>query len=109
MSSTKRDKFSGQPSTGLFEGQANCVFFSPALLEPRTGNEIEVESIGVTLKAGERYIPPSVDDTRLFLVGSLNLGRTNNLLFRTHFKTASIIGTIVPIIPPGPTVVFKIR
>lgn len=109
MSSTPRNRFSGQPTSGLFEGQNNSIFFSPALLESRQGNEIEVESISVALKNNDVYSQPTEEDTRLFLFGPHSSSRTGNRAFRTMYKRATVIGTLVQVTPPGPTTVFKIR
>lgn len=109
MSGTTRNRFSGLPNTGPFEGQRNCVFISPALIEPRSGNDIEIESLSVTIRSNEVYTSPSVDDTRLFRFGPNSTSRTNNPVYRTQFKQPSVVATMIQVIPPGPTTIFKIR
>lgn len=109
MSSTPRNRFSGQPTSGFFQNQHNSIYFSPALLEARQGNEIEVEFISVLLKNNDVYIQPTEQDNRLFRFGPNNDFRTNSFSFRTLYKRASVIGTMIQITPPGPTTVFKIR
>lgn len=109
MSSTKRTAFSGTPNSGLFAGSKNCVFFSPALIEQKTGNEIEIEYLKVTIKNNEIYSAPITEDTRQFKFGFSGSSRTNLSTWRTFFKTPEVIATLTQTIPPGPTTVIKIR
>lgn len=109
MSDINRNRFSGTPVSGLLNGKKNGIFFSPALKEQRVGNEIEVQSIQVTIKNNDAYVQPSDEDTRLFKFGSNGISRTNNFSHRTLFKQASVIGILTQTTPPGPTTTFKIR
>jgi len=106
---TESNRFSGVPTTGLFEGQRNCIFFSPALLEQRIGNEIEIDSIGISISSEEVYTLPSIPNTRRFMWGPNSLSRTNNSLYRTLYKDPTVIGVMIQTIPPGPTTIFKIK
>lgn len=108
MTSVKRNRFSGAINNGLFEGAKNSVFFTPALLDPRTGNEIEIESLSVTVKNNEVYSAPVIEDTRQFRFG-VNSSRTNSTIWRTYFKIPTVIATLVQVVPPGPTTTIKIR
>jgi hypothetical protein len=100
--------FSGEPDSGLLAGQSGALFFSPALFQADFGTEIEIDSIGVTVRGSDAYVRPPEVSRRVFTWGPSGTSRTNDPLFRTQPKEYSVVATLVQTIPPGPTTVIKI-
>lgn len=113
--SVKLKSFSGEPRSGLLSGARGLVFFSPALLDPSSTGSLDLESISVSSRGGDRYTRPPERNHRLFRFGggpgcvapdwpSL----TNSALYQTQPKEYSVVATMVQTTPPGPTTVVKI-
>jgi hypothetical protein len=102
--------FSGEPASGILSGTSGAVFFSPALLAPSAGNEIDLDEINVTAYASDVYDKPSGSLNRRNFRWGPNPGsksKTNG-----HWVTApkeyTAIGVMVQTIPPGPTTIYRV-
>ncbi len=102
------ERFSGEPASGPLSRAAGLLFFSPALLSPASGNEIDVDSIGVVVTAADSYPPPVQENNRVFFFSRTGTSRTNNFLYRSQPKAYTAVGTMVQTIPPGPTTVVRV-
>src|SRR5574343_2034829 len=105
LGTTSVSKFSGEPS-GSIIGTGSSIFFSPALLQSNTGNELLLDTVSVALTVGDQYTFPYQDEDRVFEWG-IN-SRTNNSLYRIQPKYYGITATLVQTMPPGPTTIIKI-
>lgn len=101
------DRFSGEPESGPLSDAAGAIFFSPSLLEENDDNEIDVDSIQVSVHGSDVYERPPEGNGKVFTWGP-GSGRTNNPRDRTQPEAYTVIGTMVQTIPPGPTTIFKI-
>jgi hypothetical protein len=100
--------FSGEPTSGILSGTSGAVFFSPALLNPAPGNQIDLDEIGVTAYASDVYDKPEGSlNKRNFTWGPNSLSKTNSYWI-TAPKHYTVIATMIQTIPPGPTTVYKI-
>lgn len=107
--------FSGEPISGPLSGSSGAIFFSPALLENSSVNEIDLASIKFSVRAGDYYQRPQEKTSRIFKFGgggpgwgASNLSRTNLPLYRTQPKEYLITAILTQTIPPGPTTIIKI-
>ena len=108
---TPISSFSGKPTAGPLANLSEGIFFSPALLEENSGNQLDLAEIKLTVRAGDVYRRPQEATTRLFRFGggvATILSRTNDTLYRTQPKEYFITATLVQTIPPGPTTVIRI-
>jgi hypothetical protein len=102
------NRFSGEPTSGLLVTTSGAVFFSPALLSPNPGNEIDLDDIEVNAYASDTYNKPQGSlNRRNFRWGPNSLSRTNS-----HWVTApkayTAIAVMIQTIPPGPTTIYKV-
>ena len=105
------DRFTGVPDTGFLAlgvQSPGLVFMSPALLEDRPNNQIDIDSFEITTRAHEIYAEPNQDNNRLFRFGPNSSSRTNNDLFRSQPTEYSAVGVMVQTLPPGPTTLYGI-
>lgn len=75
--------FSGEPESGLLAGSDGLLFFSPSLLEARSGNNIDIDYIRFITRAHEVYFPIVVESHSQFTYGPFSDSRTNNAKWRT--------------------------
>jgi hypothetical protein len=101
------EKFSGVP-TGIAGPGLGILFFSPALSEFQSCNEIDLDYIKLTAHASDTYEKSTGDNNRTFTWGPNSPSRTNNYLYRTQPYHYSVMGTMVQTIPSGPTTIFRI-
>lgn len=101
-------EFSGEPTEGPLSGAAGLLFFSPSLLVPSAGNEIDVDSIDLSVTATDVYEPPVQENSRNFRFGPNSTSRTNNFLYRSQPRAYTAFGVMVQTIPPGPTTLFRV-
>lgn len=99
--------FTGEPETGPLSGSQGALFFSPALIEPNLGNQVDLDSIQITVHGSDIYVRPPEGNDKVFTWGP-GSGRTNNPRDRTQPKAYTVVGVMVQTIPPGPTTIFKI-
>jgi hypothetical protein len=52
------ERFTGEATTGLLAESLGLVFFSPALLQPNTGNQFDLDKIQVDVDASATYLIP---------------------------------------------------
>lgn len=107
--------FSGEPTSGPLSGSSGAIFFSPALFENSSVNEIDLALIKFSVRAGDYYQRPQEKTSRIFRFGGggpgwgiSNLSRTNLPLYRTQPKEYLITAILTQTIPPGPTTIIKI-
>lgn len=115
LGGTSIDNFSGEPVTGLLVDASGAIFFSPALLDPKPGNEIVLNNIDVTAYASDVYEKPQGSlSKRVFTWGPNSNARTNQRAIPddnkwvTAPKAYTVIATMIQTIPPGPTTIFKL-
>lgn len=103
------NKFSGEPATGILSGVNGAIFFSPALLIPGSGNEIDLDEISVTAYAADVYNKPQGSlNKRNFVWGPNSTTVTNDSHWVTAPKHYTAIAIMVQTIPPGPTTIYKV-
>jgi len=105
------ERFTGTPDSGfltLGTQSPGLVYFSPALLEVRPNNQIDIDSFEIITRAFEIYAQPNQENNRLFKFGPNSSSRTNNSLYRSQPSEYTAVGTLTQTLPPGPTVVYGI-
>lgn len=103
------DRFSGTPTVGplvLAPDKPGFVYFSPALLNAISGNEIDIDRLEIRTRADDIYLIPIQENNRVFTFG-IN-SRTNDSLYRSQPSSYTVVSTMVQTIPPGPTTLFKV-
>lgn len=110
LGGVKIAQFTGEPQTGPLAALAGGVFFSVGLLEDKSGSEMDVEYVRVSVRSEEVYERPPERSSRVFTFSgsTVSPSRTNNSLYRTQPGWYTAVATMVQTIPPGPTTVFKI-
>lgn len=101
-------RFTGSPTSGLLANVSHSVFFSPSFNNSISGNQIDIDTIEVTVVATDVYSAPIVENNRVFTWGPHSNSRTNTSVFVTMPKAYTVIATMIQTIPPGPTQIFKI-
>lgn len=76
--------FSGEPNTGLLSNSNGLLFFSPSLLEARSGNDIDLDYIRFLTRATDVYLPEIVESHKTFTFGPNSDSRTNDPKWRVQ-------------------------
>jgi len=101
--------FSGEPTSGLLVDSSGAVFFSPALLSPNPGNQIDLDDIEVNAYASDVYYKPQGSlNKRNFIWGPNSLTKTNDSHWVTAPKHYTAIATMIQTIGPPLTTIFRV-